>query len=87
MAIIASSRRGLLRWFGLGTAALALGACGRAEARSFPVRLSDEEWKRKLTRDQYYVLRQQGTERAFTSPLDKEKRKGMFHCAGCDNAV
>ena len=85
--MIAPSRRTLLSWFGLGTAALALGGCGRAEAKAFPVKLSDAEWKRKLTGDQYYILRQAGTERAFTSPLDKEKRKGMFHCAGCDNAV
>lgn len=82
-----TTRRGMLGWLGLGGAAIALGACGRAEAKDFPVKLSDAEWKRRLTREQYYVLRQEGTERSFTSPLDKEKRKGTFHCAGCDNPV
>jgi peptide-methionine (R)-S-oxide reductase len=46
--------------------------------------LNDAEWKRKLSPQAYDVLRHEGTERAFTSPLNNEKRKGMFHCAGCD---
>ena len=83
----APTRRRVLGWIGLGSGALLLAGCGRAEAKDFPIRLSDAEWKRKLTRDQYYVLRQAGTERSFSSPLDKEKRKGTFHCAGCDNAL
>ena len=82
-----TTRRTMLGWLGLGSAALALGGCSRAEAKDFPVKLSDAEWKRRLTREQYFVLRQEGTERSFTSPLDKEKRKGTFHCAGCDNPV
>lgn len=49
--------------------------------------LSDAEWKRRLTPLQYDILRQAGTERAFTSPLDKEKRSGMFHCIGCDQPL
>jgi peptide-methionine (R)-S-oxide reductase len=85
--MIATNRRKILGWLGLGSAALALSACGRAEARAFPIKRSDAEWKRQLTREQYYVLRQEGTERAFTSPLNSEKRKGTFHCAGCDNAL
>ena len=52
-----------------------------------PLRLSDAEWKKRLSADQYAVLRQEGTERAGTSPLDHEKRKGMFHCAGCELAL
>jgi len=48
-----------------------------------PVEKSDEEWQRELTPDQYRVLRQHGTERAGTSPLNSEKRPGMFRCAGC----
>ena len=46
-------------------------------------RLPDEEWKRRLNRDQYRVLRREGTEPAFSSALNDEKRKGVFVCAGC----
>ena len=46
--------------------------------------LSAAEWKKRLTPAQYGILREEGTERAFTSPLDHEKRKGTFACAGCD---
>ncbi len=52
-----------------------------------PLRLTDAEWKKRLDADQYAVLRQEGTERAGTSPLDREKRKGVFHCAGCELAL
>ena len=52
-----------------------------------PLRLADAEWKKRLSADQYAVLRQEGTERAGTSPLDHEKRKGVFHCAGCELAL
>ncbi|MFQ5356494.1 MAG: peptide-methionine (R)-S-oxide reductase MsrB [Mariprofundaceae bacterium] len=44
---------------------------------------TDEEWRRILTPEQYHVLRQEGTERPFTSPLNEEKRKGVYACAGC----
>ena len=43
-----------------------------------------EEWQKLLTPEQYAVLRQEDTERPFTSPLNNEKRKGTFTCAGCD---
>ena len=46
--------------------------------------LSKEEWKSRLSPESYYILREEGTERAFTSQLNNEKRKGIFHCAGCD---
>lgn len=49
-----------------------------------PLRLSDSEWKKRLTADQYEVLRDEGTERAHSSVLDREKRAGTYHCAGCD---
>jgi peptide-methionine (R)-S-oxide reductase len=49
--------------------------------------LKNEEWKKRLSADQYRVLRDEGTERAGTSPLNNEKRKGVFHCAGCDLPV
>ena len=46
--------------------------------------LSKEEWKSRLSQESYYILREEGTERAFSSKLNNEKRKGVFHCAGCD---
>ncbi len=45
--------------------------------------LDDAEWRRRLTPAQYRVLRQEGTEPPGSSPLDHEKRRGVFHCAGC----
>jgi peptide-methionine (R)-S-oxide reductase len=47
-------------------------------------KLSDMDWRQRLTANQYMILRQHGTERAGSSPLNKEKRKGTFTCAGCD---
>jgi peptide-methionine (R)-S-oxide reductase len=44
----------------------------------------DSEWKRLLTPEQYYILRDEGTEPAGSSPLDKEYRNGEYRCAGCD---
>ena len=49
--------------------------------------LSKEEWKNKLSSDSYYILREEGTERAFSSELNNEKRKGIFYCAGCNQAL
>jgi peptide-methionine (R)-S-oxide reductase len=48
-----------------------------------PIERSKQEWRKLLTSEQYDVLRQEGTERAGTSPLDREKRPGVFACAGC----
>lgn len=64
-----------------------------AGAVMLPVRLaraldlSDDEWRKKLTPAQYRILREHGTERAFSSPLNDEKRAGVFHCAGCNTAL
>ena len=58
-----------------------------AATGSFEVMHSDAEWHALLTPAQFNVLRQEGTERPFTSPLDREKRNGTFSCAGCDNEL
>jgi len=49
----------------------------------FPVEKTEAEWKAQLSPEAYQVLRKHGTERAGTSPLDREKRQGVFECAGC----
>ena len=83
-----ASRRSLFKFLGLGTAAGALAACGgTAQARSFPVTRSEAEWKKRLTSQQFAVLRHEATERPYSSPLDREKRPGTFVCQGCGNAV
>ena len=53
----------------------------------FPVQKTAAAWRAELTPAQYRVLRGHGTERAFSSPLDKEKRAGTFACAACDQAL
>lgn len=54
---------------------------------TFPVTKTDAEWKAELTEMEYYVLREAGTERAFSSPLNKNYEKGVYHCAACDTPL
>ena len=49
--------------------------------------LTDADWENRLPKDAFYVLRKEGTERPFSSPLNDEKRKGVFRCAGCGLAL
>ena len=83
------SRRNLMGLIGAGASSIVLAACGsgKAQAKSFPIAYSEDEWRRRLTDAEFRVLRQEGTERAFTSPLNKEKRAGTFVCAGCANPL
>ncbi|HMD63164.1 MAG TPA: peptide-methionine (R)-S-oxide reductase MsrB [Stellaceae bacterium] len=60
---------------------------GHSAGKSFPLALSEEEWRRKLSAAQYRVLRDHGTERAGSSPLDKQHGAGVYHCAGCGQPV
>jgi len=83
-------RRWLLGLVGLGLSApfglLRFGSPKPASADSTidELDLSDEEWKKRLTPEQYRVLRREGTERPNSSPLNHEKRAGVFHCVACD---
>ena len=52
-------------------------------ARAYEVTRTDAEWQKLLQPDQYRILRKAGTERPYSSPLDKEKRAGVFSCVGC----
>ena len=67
----------IVAWLGSPTKA------NSAAARTFPVMKTDDEWRTLLTDEQYDVLRKHATERAGTSPLNHEKRRGTFVCAGC----
>lgn len=74
-----------------GAAALCLAAIpgfnARAQETLFPVRMSDAAWRRRLSPEAYAVLRQEATERPFSSALDKEERSGLYACAGCSNPL
>ena len=58
-----------------------------ADRPNAPFKLSDAEWRKRLSPLAYNVLREAATERPFTSPLNTEHRKGIFKCAGCDLAL
>ena len=77
------TRRSLLGWMGASAALPVLAACGAspAQARNYPVKYSEAEWRKRLTPIQFAVLRQAATERAYSSPLNDEHRKGTFVCA------
>ena len=83
-----ATRRQILSQSFWGLAALSAGSLAgisaQATAADGQVTHTDAEWKKMLTADQYAVLRQEGTERPFTSALLNEHRAGNFACAGCD---
>ncbi len=74
-----------------GCGALAIAGCGTeapAEAQgNFPFRLTDAQWRARLSPAAYNVLRRHATERAGSSPLDREHRRGTFACAGCGHRL
>jgi peptide-methionine (R)-S-oxide reductase len=62
-------------------------AATKAPETTYPVSFSDEEWRRRLTPEQFAVLRGHATERPGSCSLNYEKRAGTFHCAGCDQPL
>jgi len=89
MNIAKTDRRSALILLGAGVALPVLAGCGTAAhaAQPNPLQLSEAEWRKRLTGAEFNILREAGTERAFTSPLNDEKRKGTFACAGCANTL
>ena len=83
------ARRRVLTLLTASAALPALAACGSAAtaAQPFPVRFSEDEWRRKLTPAQFHILREKGTERAGSSPLLREHRRGTFVCAADGNPL
>lgn len=57
------------------------------DTHAFPVTRTDAEWRQRLTEEQYYIMRQHGTERPGSCALLHEKRQGTFACAGCDSPL
>jgi peptide-methionine (R)-S-oxide reductase len=88
MTAMQLSKRQFLSLTSAGAAVFVFG-CGKdASAKTrYTVTYSEAEWKKRLSPAAYRVLRQEDTERPFTSPLNKEKRKGTFICAGCDKPL
>ncbi len=76
-----TTRRHILAAGASVLAASGLGAAARAAG--FEVTRTEAEWRKQLTPQQFRVLRQEGTEPPFTSPLNNEHRRGVFACAGC----
>lgn len=79
------NRRELLGAGGLGAVALMISARGASapSGQRFAVSRTPAEWRKRLGPQRFAILRQGGTERPYTSPLDREKRRGTFACAGC----
>lgn len=62
-------------------------SASRAAEGDFPFKLTDEEWRQRLSPDAYQVLRHAATERPYSSPLNDEHRMGTFACAGCEQKL
>ena len=82
-------RRRFLTWLAVSAALPVVAACGGsdAQAKTYPVNYSVAEWRKRLTPEQFHILREHGTERPYSSPLNKEKRAGTFACAADGNPL
>ena len=78
-----NDRRTFLAMAGLTGAGLLLFGRSTIASATFSVSHTPDEWRKRLGADRYYILREAGTERPFTSPLLNEHRRGTFSCAGC----
>ena len=92
MTFSPTNRRAFVAGTAIVVAAPFLASCGGGvtdmrKEKQFRVTKTEAQWRRELTRAEFYVLRDAGTERPYSSPLDKEKRKGTFVCAGCGNRL
>lgn len=79
------TRRKALLYVGASPALLSLG--GAVAAERFEIVRTEAEWRQRLSADEYAVLREEATEKRYTSPFLDEKRAGLYHCKGCDLAV
>lgn len=87
MVAIGSASLALLGFPKKGYALFGFGKKNDVDRSNFPYHLTDERWREKLSAEAYKVLRQAGTERSGSSPLNHEKHEGTFHCKGCDNPL
>lgn len=95
MTLPSAARRKFINTGLFGAGAAMLTGCsgllgGNANAKSgkkFAISKTAAQWRKQLTSAEYNILREAGTERAFTSPLNKEKRAGTYACAGCGQRV
>ncbi len=92
MSFSLSSRRSFIAAASCAAALPLLASCGGGvvearKERTFRITKTEAQWRRELSRQEYRILREAGTERAYSSPLNDEKRRGTFVCAGCGNRL
>ena len=83
MGMMQTDRRSFIAIAGMGALTAACGVAPAQAAQDFPFKLSDAEWRKRLSGPAYATLRKGATEYPGTSPLNKEHRAGTFACAGC----